>query len=101
MTTVETFSKERFEKLDFLTKAIARVHGPNHPELKDVREEFLKMKEKAAAGNYDYTTVMTTVETLSKERFEKLDFLTKAIARVNGPNHPELKDVREEFLKMK
>ncbi len=45
MEKYQIFLIEKLEQLDKFTRAIAKVHGGNHPELHEVREVFLQMKE--------------------------------------------------------
>lgn len=47
-TTLEIYVTENFEQLDKFSRAIAKVHGKSHPELIEVRELFLVMKEKVS-----------------------------------------------------
>lgn len=44
----QEFTEAEFEKLDLYSKAIANVHGKNHPELNQVRELFLTIQSKSA-----------------------------------------------------
>lgn len=43
MTTVKTYLDERHDKLDFYTKAITNAHGQNHPEVFDVRQQYVRL----------------------------------------------------------
>ncbi|WP_125568221.1 iron-sulfur cluster repair di-iron protein, ric [Companilactobacillus insicii] len=51
MTAVKDYLDERQEKLDFYTKAITNAHGKNHPEVFDVRNEYIKLQQDIDDGN--------------------------------------------------
>jgi regulator of cell morphogenesis and NO signaling len=36
--------RQELPRLDFLTRKVAAVHGPNHPELRELREVFVSLK---------------------------------------------------------
>ncbi|KAF1301844.1 hypothetical protein [Enterococcus sp. JM9B] len=44
--TKQEFIEEEFPKLAFFTDRILKVHGGHHPELAEVRELFVAMKDK-------------------------------------------------------
>ena len=43
MNAVKDYLDERHDKLDFYTKAITNAHGQNHPEVFDVRQQYVKL----------------------------------------------------------
>ncbi|MFC6176701.1 iron-sulfur cluster repair di-iron protein, ric [Companilactobacillus huachuanensis] len=43
MTTVKDYLDEHHDKLDFYTRAITNAHGQNHPEVFDVRQQYVKL----------------------------------------------------------
>lgn len=43
MTTVKDYLDERHDKLDFYTRAITNAHGQNHPEVFDVRQQYVRL----------------------------------------------------------
>lgn len=51
MDTVNDYLDERHEKLDFYTKAITNAHGQNHPEVFDVRQEYVQLCLAARNGD--------------------------------------------------
>ncbi|WP_125588124.1 iron-sulfur cluster repair di-iron protein, ric [Companilactobacillus jidongensis] len=44
MTAIQDYLDERQEKLEFYTKAITNAHGKNHPEVFNVRDEYVKLQ---------------------------------------------------------
>ncbi|MFD1472071.1 iron-sulfur cluster repair di-iron protein, ric [Companilactobacillus mishanensis] len=50
MATVKDYLSENQDKLDTFTRAITAAHGKNHPEVFEVRKEYLNLKEAVAAG---------------------------------------------------
>ncbi|AKP67442.1 hypothetical protein [Companilactobacillus ginsenosidimutans] len=50
MTEVKDYLDQHEEKLDFFTNAITIAHGQNHPEVFDVRKEYLNLKDAVAAN---------------------------------------------------
>lgn len=66
MEKYQTFLTERLEQLDKFTRAIGKVHGGNHPELHEVREVFLQMKEEIDKNPAaDVRAYLEKIETLS------------------------------------
>lgn len=59
------YMRENAETLDMYTRAIAKVHGPHHPEIIDVRKRYEEMKAKLDQGEADFT-----------REFEQLRYLT-------------------------
>ncbi|WP_334330462.1 iron-sulfur cluster repair di-iron protein, ric [Companilactobacillus sp. HBUAS59699] len=51
MNDVKNYLDERHDKLDFYTKAITNAHGQNHPEVFDVRQQYVKLCLDARSGN--------------------------------------------------
>ncbi|APX71739.1 iron-sulfur cluster repair di-iron protein, ric [Companilactobacillus allii] len=51
MNTVKDYLDERHDKLDFYTKAITNAHGQNHPEVFDVRQEYVQLCLAARNGD--------------------------------------------------
>ena len=43
------FIETQFPKLDFFTTQIVKVHGQRHPELDEVRQVFVKIKQNLTA----------------------------------------------------
>lgn len=62
--TKEMFIKEEFPKLNFFTRQILKVHGKNHPELKEVRALFEQMQEKIKT-NQSVAPELTQLETVT------------------------------------
>jgi len=51
MAAVKDYLDERHDKLDFYTKAITNAHGQNHPEVFEVRQQYVKLCLDASKGD--------------------------------------------------
>ncbi|WP_071130943.1 hypothetical protein [Enterococcus timonensis] len=62
----QTFIKEEMPKLEFFTSQILKVHGGHHPELADVRKEFILLRDKISAdANADVTPELNQLAQIS------------------------------------
>ena len=59
------FIAEEFPKLEFFTKQIVKVHGQRHPELAQVRALFVQLRDKALAGNFDFSSELSQMESVT------------------------------------
>ena len=57
-TTFKVYAKKAFPELDKFTRTIEKVHGENHPELREVRQLFLTIQDKTHKD--DFTRAMLT-----------------------------------------
>ncbi|UJF16009.1 iron-sulfur cluster repair di-iron protein, ric [Jeotgalibaca sp. MA1X17-3] len=65
-TFKEYMEKER-DTLEMYTKAIAKVHGPHHPEIIEIRRIFETLEEKIATDSTDFATEFKNLRTLTND----------------------------------
>lgn len=67
-TKVEAYIAENFEQLDKFSRVVAKVHGKNHPELLEVRELFLAIKEKVdMQDTADFTPELSRLKVITND----------------------------------
>lgn len=57
--------ESEMDTLEMYTKAIAKVHGPHHPEIIEIRSIFETMKEKLATDTPEFSKEFEQLRTLT------------------------------------
>lgn len=68
MTEAAAFTqylRDNAETLEMYTKAIAKVHGPHHPEIIEVRKVYEDMQGKSAQGTGDFSEAFAQLSKLT------------------------------------
>lgn len=67
MTEATAYLQANQDRLEAFTKAITQAHGAHHPEVFDVREAYLQLRDKINAGATDIEEDFTQLRNLTDD----------------------------------